>query len=158
VVTLLCGSASEVAGTALATSAGGGGRRRHLLRPNHNGRVQSRCTWSSSRLCRGYAHKESRNGSVVYPVHVLRRGYELRRARSHCFGGAGPRLKLGKASRPLEEAIRGLGSSEGGREWFGHGGRPRAALVGRGEVAGATGWLGKARRGAEGGDREGGRA
>jgi hypothetical protein len=62
----------------------------------------------------------------------------------------GPRLKLGQASRPLEEAIRGLGSSGGGREWFGHGGCPRAALAGRGEVAGAAGELGKVRRGAEG--------
>jgi hypothetical protein len=65
-------------------------------------------------------------------------------------GGAGPWLKLGKASRSLEEAIRGLGSSGGGREWFGHGGRPRAALAGHGEVAGAVDWLGKARWGAEG--------
>jgi hypothetical protein len=68
----------------------------------------------------------------------------------HCSGGAGPRLKLGQASRPLEETIRGLGSSGGGREWFGHCGHPRAALAGRGEVVGATGELGKVRRGAEG--------
>jgi hypothetical protein len=98
----------------------------------------------------GDARKESRNGSVNYPVHVLRRVHELRRARSHCSGGAGPRFKLGKASRPLREAIRGLGSSGGGQDWFGHGGRPRAALAGRGEVAGAAGELGKGRRGAEG--------
>jgi hypothetical protein len=44
----MCGSASEVARAALATSTGGGGRRRHLLRPNHGGRVQSRCTRSST--------------------------------------------------------------------------------------------------------------
>jgi hypothetical protein len=94
--------------------------------------------------------KESRNVSVDYPVHVLRRGHELRRAWSHCSGGASPRLKLGKASRCLKEAIRGLGSSGGGWEWFGQGGHPRAALAGRGEVAGATGELGKVRRGAEG--------
>jgi hypothetical protein len=87
---------------------------------------------------------------VDYPVHVLRRGHELRRAWSHCSGGAGPWLKLGKASRLPEEAIRGLRSSGGGREWFGHSGRPRATLAGRGEVAGAVGWLGKARHGAEG--------
>jgi hypothetical protein len=68
----------------------------------------------------------------------------------HCSGGAGPRLKLGQASRPLEEAIRGLESSGGGCEWFGHGGRPRAALAGRGEVAGAVGELGKVRHGAKG--------
>jgi hypothetical protein len=69
---------------------------------------------------------------------------------THCSGGAGPWLKLGKASRPPEEAIRGLGSSGGGREWFGHGGRPRAALAGRGDVTEAVGWLRKARHGAEG--------
>jgi hypothetical protein len=40
--------------------------------------------------------------------------------------------------------------SRGGRGWFDHGGRPRAALAGRGEVAGATAELGKVRRGAEG--------
>jgi hypothetical protein len=45
-VTSVCGSASEVAGAALATSAGGGGRRWLLLRPNHDGRVQSKCTRS----------------------------------------------------------------------------------------------------------------
>jgi hypothetical protein len=87
---------------------------------------------------------------VDYPFHVLQRVHELRRARLHYSGGAGPRLKLGKASRPPGEAIRGLGSSGGGRDWFGHGGRPRGALVGRGEVARAMGELGKVRRGAEG--------
>jgi hypothetical protein len=39
--------------------------------------------------------------------------------------------------------------SGGGQEWSGHGGRPRAALAGRGEVAGAAGELGRVRRGAE---------
>jgi hypothetical protein len=47
-VTSVCGSASEMAGAALATSAGGGGRRRHLLRANRGGRVQSMCTGSST--------------------------------------------------------------------------------------------------------------
>jgi hypothetical protein len=93
--------------------------------------------------------RELRNGAEGYPVHALRRGYELRRARLHYSGGAGPRLKLGQASRPPGEAIRGIGSSGGGREWSGHGGRPRAPLAGRGEVTGAAGWLRKARRGAE---------
>jgi hypothetical protein len=92
--------------------------------------------------------KESRNGVEGYPVHVLRRVHELRRARLHYSGGAGPRLKLGQASRPPREAIRGLGSSGGGREGFGHGGSPRVALAGRGEVAGAAGELGRVRRGA----------
>jgi hypothetical protein len=49
-------------------------------------------------------------------VHVLRRFHELRRARLHCSGGAGPQLKLGQASRPPGGAIRGLGSSGGGQE------------------------------------------
>jgi hypothetical protein len=57
----------------------------------------------------------ARNGSVGYPVHMLRRGYKFRRVCSHCSGGAGPRLKLGKASRPLEEAIRGSDRAEEGR-------------------------------------------
>jgi hypothetical protein len=92
---------------------------------------------------------ELRNGAEGYLVHALRRGYELRRARLNYSGGVGPRLKLGQASRPPGEAIRGLGSSGGGREWSGHGGRPRAALAGRGEVAGAAGELGRVRRGAE---------
>jgi hypothetical protein len=87
---------------------------------------------------------------VDYLVHVLRRVDELRRAQLHYSSGASPRLKLGQASRPPGKAIRGLGSSGGGRDWFGHGGRPRAALAGRGEVAGAAGELGKVRRGAEG--------
>jgi hypothetical protein len=47
-VTSVCGSASEVAGAALATSAGSGGRWRYLLWPNHGGTVQSKCTRSST--------------------------------------------------------------------------------------------------------------
>jgi hypothetical protein len=39
-VTAVCGSASEVVGAALATSAGGGGRQWLLVRPNHGGIVQ----------------------------------------------------------------------------------------------------------------------
>jgi hypothetical protein len=66
--------------------------------------------------CRGYLCIESKNGAVTYPVHVRRRGSELRRARFRYSGGAGPRFKLVQASRPLREAIRGLGPSGGGRE------------------------------------------
>jgi hypothetical protein len=47
-VTSVCGSASEVVGAVLATSAGGGGRPRLLLRPNHGGGVQLKCTRSST--------------------------------------------------------------------------------------------------------------
>jgi hypothetical protein len=80
---------------------------------------------------------------------VLRRGSELRRARLRYSGGAGPWFKLVQASRPPRGAIRGLGSSGGGRERVGHGGCPRVALAGRGVVAGAMGELGGVRRGTE---------
>jgi hypothetical protein len=53
---------------------------------------------------------------VIYPVHVRRRGSELRRARFRYSGGAGPRFTLVQASRPHREAIQRLGSSRGGRE------------------------------------------
>jgi hypothetical protein len=115
-VTSVCGLVSEVVRAALATSAGGGGRRRLLLRPNHGGRVQLKCTRSSTGWCRGHARNELRNGAEGYPVHVLRRVHELRRARLHYSGGAAPLLMLGEASRPPGKAIRGLGSSGGGRE------------------------------------------
>jgi hypothetical protein len=94
--------------------------------------------------------KGLRNGAEGYPIHALRRGYELRRARLHYSGGTGPQLKLGQASWPPRGAIRGLGSSRGGWEWYVHGGRPQAAQAGRGEVAGVAGELRKVRRGAEG--------
>jgi hypothetical protein len=42
---------------------------------------------------------------------------------------------------------RGLDRAEEGGEWFGHGGCPRAALAGRGEVAGAMGELWGVERG-----------
>jgi hypothetical protein len=93
--------------------------------------------------------KELRNGAVGYPVHVLWRVHELRRARLHYSGGTGPRLKLGQTSRPPGEAIRGLGSSGGGRERVWPRWLPRAALAGRGEVAGVAGELGKVGRDAE---------
>jgi hypothetical protein len=41
----------------------------------------------------------------------------------------------------LGDLSRGLDRAEEGRKWFGHGGCPRPALAGRGEVAGATGEL-----------------
>jgi hypothetical protein len=94
-------------------------------------------------------HKESKNGAEDYPVYVHWRGFELRRARLRYYGGAGPRFKLVQASRLPRGAIRGLGSSGGGRERVGHGGCPRAALAGRGEVAGAMGELRGVWRGAK---------
>jgi hypothetical protein len=46
--------------------------------------------------------------------------------------------------------FEGSDGAEVGGKWLGHGGRPRAALAGRGEVAEAAGELGKVRRCAEG--------
>ena len=56
---------------------------------------------------------------------------------------------LGKHHDLLGDLSEGLDRAEEGGKGAGQGGCPRAALVGRGEVAGAAGWLGKARRSAE---------
>jgi hypothetical protein len=94
-------------------------------------------------------HKESKNGAEDYPVHVRRRGSKLRRARL-CFSGGGVLgLSLGKLYGLPGKLPRGLDRAEEDREWFGHGGCPRAALAGRGEVAGATGELRGVWRGAK---------
>jgi hypothetical protein len=47
----------------------------------------------------------------------------------------------GKLHGLLGDLSRGLDRAKEGGKWFGHGGCPRAALAGRGEVAGATGEL-----------------
>jgi hypothetical protein len=60
---------------------------------------------------------------------------------------------LGSSSSKLHsllgELSKGLDRAEEGGKGFGHGGCPRAALVGRGEVAGAMGELGGVWRGIE---------
>jgi hypothetical protein len=60
---------------------------------------------------------------------------------------------LGSSSSKLHgllgELSKGLDRAEEGRKGVGHGGCPRAALVGRGEVAGAMGELGEVWRGTE---------
>ena len=55
----------------------------------------------------------------------------------------------GKLHGLLGELSKGLDRAEEGGKGFGHGGCPRAALVGRGEVAGAMGELGGVWRGIE---------
>jgi hypothetical protein len=55
----------------------------------------------------------------------------------------------GKLHGLLGNLSRGLDLAEEGRKWFGHGGCLRAALVGRGEVAGAMGELRGVWRGAK---------
>jgi hypothetical protein len=56
---------------------------------------------------------------------------------------------LGKLHGLLGKLSEGSNRAEVGRKGFGHGGCPRAALAGCGEVAEAAGELGKVRRGAE---------
>jgi hypothetical protein len=60
---------------------------------------------------------------------------------------------LGSSSGKLHGLLgmlpRGLDRAEEGGKWFGHGGCPRAALAGRGEVAGAMGELRGVLRGTE---------
>jgi hypothetical protein len=60
---------------------------------------------------------------------------------------------LGSSSCKLHGLLgklpRGLDRAKEGRKWFGHGGCPRAALAGRGGVAGAMGELRGVRRGTE---------
>ena len=62
-------------------------------------------------------------------------------------------LVLGSSSGKLHglrvELSKGLDRAEEGGKRVGHGGCPRAALAGRGEVAGAMGELGGVRRGTE---------
>ena len=62
-------------------------------------------------------------------------------------------LVLGSSSGKLHDLLgklsEGSDRAEVGEKGFGHGGRPRAALAGRGEVAGAMGELGGVRRGTE---------
>ena len=55
----------------------------------------------------------------------------------------------GKLHGLLVELSKGLDRAEEGGNGFGHGGCPRAALAGRGEVAGAMGELRGVRRSTE---------
>jgi hypothetical protein len=86
-----------------------------------------------------------------------------RLTRSTCFGGVPNSGEhdcaipvagvLGSSSSKLHgllvELSKGMDQAEEGGKWFGHGGCPRAALTGRGEVAGAMGELGGVWRGIE---------
>jgi hypothetical protein len=91
----------------------------------------------------------------VEAMRAVNRKMVQRLTRSTCAGGvpnsgehdcafpvAGVRgSSSGKLDGLLGDVSRGLDRAEEGRKWFDHGGCPRAALAGRGEVAGATGVL-----------------
>jgi hypothetical protein len=85
----------------------------------------------------------------IHPVHVLRRGSELRRARLRYSGGRVLGSSFGKLHGLPGELSRGLDRVEEGGKGFGYGGCPRAALAGRREVAGAMGELRGVWRGTE---------
>jgi hypothetical protein len=93
--------------------------------------------------------QELRNGAEGYPVHALRRGYELRRARLHYSSGAGPRLKLGQASRPPGKISKGSDRAEVGGNGLTMAGTLGRLLrvAGRSlELRASSGKLGAARR------------
>jgi hypothetical protein len=127
-VTARYGLTAVVAGIDRSTCAGGGTRRRRELRPNHGNIVQLNGTRSSTGWCRGHTYKELENGAETHPVHVLRRGSELRRARLRYSGGGGPRFKFGKLHGLPGELSRvrlwwlpsgGSGGSRRGRRSYG---------------------------------------
>jgi hypothetical protein len=94
--------------------------------------------------------KELRNGAEGYPVHALRRGYELWRARLHYSGGAGPRSSSGKLHGLLGELSEGSNRAEVGGNGLATTGALRRLwrVVGRSpELRASSGKLGALRRG-----------
>jgi hypothetical protein len=120
-VTSVCRSVSEMEGVGWSSRVGGGARRRRVIRPNHGGIAKYSELGSFTGSQGGCWCKELLNGSPGSPVYVWWRATEVRRGRARCSGGAGSRLKLGKASRPLGEAFqgheRGSGSTKKGWPW-----------------------------------------
>jgi hypothetical protein len=116
-VTARCGSTAGMAGIARSTCAGGCSRRRRVYRPNHGDLVQSKGTVSFLGWRIGYQCSESRNGSVIYPVHALRRGWELRRPWTGLSGEAGFDSSLGELHWVVHTRLRGLDGA--GESWTG---------------------------------------
>jgi hypothetical protein len=122
-------STAGMAGIARSSCAGGCSRRWRVCRPNHGDLVQSNSTVSFLGCCRGYLCSESRNGSVIYPVHALRRGCELRRPWTGLSGEVGFDSSLGELHWGMYTRFRGLdrdgkaGLAGLRRQWLG---RPRA--------------------------------
>jgi hypothetical protein len=131
-VTSVCGLASEMVAVGRTSRAGGGAHRQRVIRPNHDGIVQSSELGSFTRSQGGCRCKEFANGSPSRPVYVRWRATEVRRGRARCSGGAGSRLKPEKASRPLGEVVQGLGRGWVSMEEAGYDGRSRAVVAGGG--------------------------
>jgi hypothetical protein len=131
-VTSVCGSVSEMAGVGRSSRAGGVAHRRRVIQPNHGGIAQSSELGSFTGSQGGCRCKEFVNGSRGSPVYMQWRAAEVRRGRARCSGGAGSRLKFGKASGPLGEPVQGLGRGWGSTEEAGYGDRARAVVAGGG--------------------------
>jgi hypothetical protein len=129
-VTSVCGSVSEMAGVGRSSHAGGGARRRRVIRPNHGAKAQSSELGSFTGSQGGCRRKDLVNGSPGSPVYAWGQAAEVRRGCARCSGGAGSRLKLGKASRPLGEAFQGLGRGWGSTEKAGHGDHAQVVVAG----------------------------
>jgi hypothetical protein len=116
-VTVMYGSTAGMAGIARSTCAGGCPRRRWVCRPKQGDLVQSNGTVSFTGWRRDCVHKESKNGSVDYPVHALRRGCELRRPWTGLSGEAEFDSSLGELHRGVLTHLRGLDGV--GKGWAG---------------------------------------
>jgi hypothetical protein len=66
-------------------------------------------SWGASQEVKEVVGARNVNGSPGSLVYVRWQAAEVRRGRARCSGGAGSRVKLGKASRPLGEVVQGLG-------------------------------------------------
>jgi hypothetical protein len=128
-VTSVCGSSSGMAGVGRTSCSGGEARRRRGFRHIHGGIAQSSelGSFMGGRRC-----KELKNGSPGSPVYMRWRAAEVRRGCARFNGEAESRLKLGKASQPLGEAIQGLRQGWGSTGKAGHCGRARAVVAGGG--------------------------
>jgi hypothetical protein len=122
-VTSRGGSPTVMAGEGLAVCAGGRARRRRVLRPIHDVRVQSNRTGSFTGGQWCCKRKESKSGSPCSSVYVRRWSDEVRRHQSGTSGDVvlGPRAR--GASLSFGEASQGIGWGGGGLEWTVHGGR-----------------------------------
>jgi hypothetical protein len=112
-----------MAGVGLAACAGGRARRRLVLRPTHDDRVQLNSTRSFTRgqgCCR---RKESTNGLQCSSVYVRRRPVEVRRCQSGVSGEVLFGMRARWDSLNSEEANRGVRWSGGGLERWVYGGR-----------------------------------
>jgi hypothetical protein len=122
-VTSRGGSPKVMVGVGLAACAGGRARRRRVLRPVHDGRVQSNRTRSFTGGHYCCIRKESKSSSPCSSVYACRRSDEVRRRQSGTSGEVvfGPRAR--GASLSSREASRGFGWGGGGLERPVHGGR-----------------------------------